>query len=120
MGGAGNENAARIGDAFEPRGDVYTIAIEIAALDHYVAKVDADAKHDLKVIGQIVICERHLLLQLDRTLDGVDSAGEFDQHPIAGNLEDTPLVFRDERLKHVFAARLERGEGSRLILFHET
>jgi hypothetical protein len=41
---AGKADAARIGEAFEARGDVDAVAVDLGALGHYVAEIDADAE----------------------------------------------------------------------------
>ena len=51
-GGGGYEDAARFRDGFQARRDVDAIAIEITALDHHVAEIDADAQDDVAVIRQ--------------------------------------------------------------------
>ena len=45
-GCAGNQHATRFCDAFKTGRDVDAVTIEIAALDHDVTQVDADAQHD--------------------------------------------------------------------------
>ena len=115
-GGSGNPDATRFRDAFEAGCDIDAVAIEIAALDHDIAEIDADAQHDATILGQITIRRGHALLQLDRALHGVDRAAELDQHTIAGDLEDAALVPGDQRLQHLLASRLERGQRTGLVL----
>ena len=51
-GGAGDHDAARLGQLLEPGGDVYAVAVDVAvALDDHVAQVDADAEADAPVLG---------------------------------------------------------------------
>ena len=40
---AGDPDFARLGQGLEPRGDIDTVAIEVAAFDHDIAEIDADA-----------------------------------------------------------------------------
>ena len=37
-------DSARLGQAFEPRGDIHPVAKDVAVLDDDVAKMDADAE----------------------------------------------------------------------------
>jgi len=37
----------------------------------------------------------HRLLHLDRAAHRIDDAGKFDQHPVAGGLEDAPVALGD-------------------------
>ena len=41
--------------ALEARRDIDTVSIEIAAFDHYIAEVDAEAKHNAAFLRQIPI-----------------------------------------------------------------
>ena len=41
-------DAARLGDAFQPRGDVDAVAEDVVALDDDVADIDADAEFDAR------------------------------------------------------------------------
>jgi hypothetical protein len=52
-------------------------------------------------------------------LHSVDRTGELDQRAIADDLEDTALVPRDQRLKHLLAAHPERGQRAGLIGSHQ-
>jgi hypothetical protein len=47
---------------FEPGCDVDTVAIEVAAFDHYVAQIDTDAQNDASILRQAGVCCGHALL----------------------------------------------------------
>src|SRR5262249_2038998 len=75
---AENDNAARLSQAFEPGCDVDAIAKDVAILDDDVAHVDADTQIDALVRWQRGIAFGHCSLDLGRTAQGVDDAGELD------------------------------------------
>src|SRR5262249_37645940 len=51
----GDVDAAGFGERFEPRGDVDPIAVKVAALNHHVAQIDANAQDDsLALLGSLV------------------------------------------------------------------
>ena len=53
---AGDENAARLGQFLQSRRDIDAVAIDVVALQHHVAQIDADAKiHPLR-FGQFARC----------------------------------------------------------------
>ena len=81
--GVRDRHPARIGESLDAGRHIDAVAIEVAALDHDVAEIDADAQHDVPIRGRIVVRRGHGLLQLHRAFDGVDGAAELDQHPIA-------------------------------------
>ena len=105
IGGAGDQNAARFGDGLQAGRDVDTVAIEIAALDHHVAQVDADAQNDVAILGLITIGGGHGLLQIDGALHGIDGTAELHQHAVPGDFEDAALVPGDQRVQYILAPR---------------
>ena len=91
-------DAAGLGHLLQPGGDVDAIAVEIAALDHHVAEIDADAQYNALVVGERRRSPLAMpLLQLDRAGDGVHGAGELDQHAVAHHLDDAALMLRNQR-----------------------
>ena len=110
---------ARFGQGLEARRDIDPIPIQISTFNHHIAEVDPEAKHNAALFRQIPVGAAECLLQLDGALNRVDRAGEFHQDPVARDFEDAALMPGDERFKHVFAARLEDGEGAGLIGFHQ-
>jgi hypothetical protein len=59
-------------------GDIDSVAIKVAALDHDVAQVDSHAKHDPAIFWQIHVGCIHGLLKLDCAGNGIYGAGELD------------------------------------------
>src|SRR4030095_4677783 len=96
MGSAGDQDTTRLGDGFEPRGDIDAVAVEIAALDHHIAEIDADAKHEMTVLRLAAIGGGHAMLQIDRALHGVDGARDLHQPSVAGDLENAAVVLSDQ------------------------
>ena len=111
----GHQNAARLGQGFQSRRDVDAIAVEVAALHHDIAEVHPDAQHDLPILGYAFVGGGHGFLQLDGALDGIDCAGELDQHPVAHQLDDAAVMLGDCRLKNLSTPGLERSQGAGLI-----
>ena len=61
-----------------------------------------------------------LLLQFDGAGDGVDGAGELDQHAVTHHLDDAALMLRHQGLEDSLAARSFRvRERAGLVLLHE-
>jgi len=60
-----------------------------------------------------------VLLHGDGALDGVDDAGEFDQHTVAHELDNAPAVRGDLWLDQLLAAGAKRGESSGLVTGHQ-
>ena len=65
-------------ELLQPRGDVDPVAVDVVALDHHVAEIDADAQYDTRgrpvspaLRSAMPRCTAH------GALDGVDDAAEF-------------------------------------------
>jgi len=83
---------------FEPSGDIDPVAINIAAVNHDVAEVDADAKHNAPALGDIGIPCRHAALDVDRAFDRVNDARELHERSIAHELDNPATMRRDGRV----------------------
>ena len=110
MGLARDTQSARLGGLLQTRGDVNTVAENIAVLNHDVAQVDPDSEDD-----SLVVTSGHRVLDRDGATDGVDDAGELGQEPIAHRLNDAAAVLGDRGVDHLGAARLEARQRPRLV-----
>ena len=89
---SGNADPAGLGERFEARRDVDAVAEDVAAFGDDVPEIDADAKFDALLVGQLRLAVDHPSLSFGGTANRVDDAREFDKHPIAGGLDDTASV----------------------------
>ena len=92
---ARNQDAARLGECFQPRCHIDAIAVNIILIADDVADVDADAKFDATIRSHIGIAFGHAALDVDRVAHRVDDAHELHQHPIARGLDDAAVVLDD-------------------------
>ena len=102
----GKADRAGLGDAFEPGGDIDSIAHQVAvALFDNVADMDADPELDATLRRQSGVALDHAVLYLDRATHRVDRAAEFDQRAIAGALDDAPVMHGDRRVDEIASQR---------------
>jgi hypothetical protein len=94
-------DAAGVSQPFEPRGDIDPIAENVAVLDDDVADIDADAKFDALSGRDARGPIRQRLLHLGRAAQRVDDAGEFDEQPVAGGLDQPTAMRRGLRVDHL-------------------
>ena len=93
----GRADAARVGNALEPRGDVHGIAHQIAGVTHHhIANRETDAKDNSPLRGHRRIARIVGTLNSDSAARCIDRAGKFRQDGVAGGVEDPPLMLRDE------------------------
>src|SRR5207248_11082169 len=103
--GARTANRARLGEAFQPRGDVDAVTEEIGAIDHDIADMHADTEQHRLIRGTARILDGYGGLHRDRALYGIDRAGEVCDDAVAGGVEDPAPVRRDQPI-YDGAARL--------------
>jgi hypothetical protein len=115
----GDEHPAGIGQGFDPCGDVDAVAIEIVALDDHIAEIDADAKLDAPIGGNLGIALGHRALHLDRAAHRVDDAGKLDQHAVAGGLDDAAVMRGNFRIGDRAPQLGQRGVRALLVRAHQ-
>jgi hypothetical protein len=93
-----NADPSGLRHRFEPSGDIDPVAINIAAVNHDVAEVDADAKLNAPALGDIGIPCRHAALDVDRAFDRVNDARELHERSIAHELDNPATMRRDGRV----------------------
>ncbi len=112
-------DAARLGQRFEPRGNVDAVAENVVAVDDDVADIDADPENDPLVVRDVRIAPQHRALHFHGKRDSIDHAGEFEQHAVAGGLDDAAVMLRYRRVDQLPAMRLQRGERTDLVDAHQ-
>jgi hypothetical protein len=113
-----DEDAAGLGDALQPRGDVDAVAQQVVALDDDFAQVDADAEvHPLR-LGQRFVARLQRVLDLDRAAYALDHAAEFGEHRVARCVGDASVVVRDDAVDDR-AMRGEDAQRAGLVLVDE-
>jgi hypothetical protein len=91
-----NANAPRLGQALQSRGDIDTIAVNLLALDHHIAEVDADAELHPTVEGQLRILGLKLGLDCNGARNRLDHTGELGQYAVAGRVHESAMVSFDQ------------------------
>jgi hypothetical protein len=64
-------------------------------------------------------CARCPPLQLDGAAHRIDDAGELDEQPVPGRLDDAAAVLLDLRVAQLAADRFQRGERAFLVRTHQ-
>ncbi|HXG81480.1 MAG TPA: hypothetical protein VNJ05_06740 [Sphingomicrobium sp.] len=116
---AGNGNSTGFCDPFKPRGDVHSIPEDVVIIDNHVAQIDSNPEFDAAVIGNPDIAGAHFPLNFGRAFDRIHNAGEFDEHPIAGQFDNPPVMLRNGRIDELGAVSLEAGQCADFIRAHK-
>jgi hypothetical protein len=107
----GNTDPAGIGETFEAGSQIHPVAENIPILDNDVALMDADAKFDAFGRRDVGVAFGHCALHSHGVAHRIDDAGEFDQHPVAGRLDDAALMLSDFRVAELTPDPPQRCEG---------
>src|SRR5262249_24894554 len=111
----GDADATGLSKSLEARRHVHAVPIDIAAFDHDVADIDADAKCDPLFRLDLATVLNHVALDCDGAAQSVDHARELRQQPVTGGLHDPPSVFVDFGVKQVSPKRSQPSERALLI-----
>src|SRR6266851_703677 len=118
MDSPGDADAARFSEAFEAGGDVDAVAVDLLAIDHHVAEVDADAELHPPLGWQIRVLGLERGLDLDGALDGIHDAGELGEYAVAGGIDEASVMLLDQRIDQL-AMRGQSTKSGLLVLPHE-
>ena len=92
---ARDANTAWVRETLKPRRDVDPITIDLIALDHYVAEVDADAELHPALWRQLCVLSFERGLNIRRAIHRLDDAGELSKNTISGRVYEAAVVLRD-------------------------
>jgi hypothetical protein len=120
LGVIGDADASGFRDPFQTRGDVDAIAKNIVVIDDDVADVNADAEFDPGILRYIGVLPGHAALDFDGATRCVHGAGEFDQHAVAGGLDDAATMPGDRRIEQCFPQCLQLGQRAFFVAAHQT
>ena len=95
-GATRNTDAAWFCLTLQPGRYVDPVAIQIIALDHHVANIDADAEFHLVFFGQLRVFDPELFLDRDGTAYRLDRAAELSDDAIASGAKDAAIMLADQ------------------------
>src|SRR6266851_2014863 len=96
-----NANAARLGETLQPRRDVNAVPVNLLALDHHIAKVDADAELHPALLRQLRILDPERGLNRNGASNRLDHTGEFGQYAVTGRIDESAVVSFDQRVSNL-------------------
>src|SRR4029077_5585702 len=116
---AGDVDLAGIGDAFKPRGNIDTVAIDVVGFDDDVAKMDASSILDPVMLRQRCVAADQILLDDDAASDGLDGTVENRDKAVARCFDEFSVVFDDAGLDELALDPLDAVVRSLFIDLHQ-
>ena len=113
-------NSARLGDAFKPRGNIDAVTEDVVVIKNDVTDVDADAKFDPLILRHGGVLFGNAALDLNRTAHRIYCAGKFDQHAVAGRLDDAASMGGYSGVNNGLSDSLQPGQRAFLVGAHQT
>ncbi len=115
IGAAREAYPAGLGKPFQPGRHVDPVALDIVAVDYHIAQIDADAELHALVLRQIGVALGNRPLRLDGGTNRIDDTCELDQHAVAHELDDSPIVLRDRGIDDLRPQCLEGAKRAFLV-----
>src|SRR5216683_28163 len=116
--GIRDADAAGFGEALEARGDVDAVAVDLFAVDHHVAEVDADAELHPALGWQRSVLSLECGLDLDGALDRIHDARELGEYTITGGVDEPSVMLLHQRIDQL-AMGGQSAKSRLLVLPHE-
>src|SRR5262249_37776117 len=115
---AGDADATGGGEAFQARGDVDVVAVDVVRLDDDVAHVDAHAVGQVPLGWQYRIALGESALDRDGGVQRVDHAGELRKEAVAGGLHDASAILQHFGRHDLLQVRHDLAMRRRLVASH--
>src|SRR6516164_8441531 len=112
-------DAARLGQSFQPCGDVNPVSKDVVFFDNYVAEVDANAEPDPPLLGHLRLAVDHPALDLGRTAHCVDDTAKFGEQAVAGVLHGPATVLFDLWVNELTEMSFEAFVRALLVRAHQ-
>ena len=93
-----NADPAGLGERFQARRDIHTVAEDVVLLSDHVAEIDADPQPDALVVRHFWFAVDHPTLNLHSAANGVYDTRKLRQEAIAGVLHNPAAVLFDLRI----------------------
>ena len=111
----GEAYAARLGNAFQPRGDIDAVTENVVVIKNDVTDMDTDAEFDPLILRHGDVLLSHTALNFNRTARSIYGACEFGQHTVTGCLDDAASMGGYSGVSKGLSDRLQPGQRTFLV-----
>jgi hypothetical protein len=115
----GDADSPRLGHGLEPRCYVDAVAIDVFAVDHHVARVDAEPEHEALRLRHTGVAFGHSALDFDGAADRSEDALESGEEAVPHGLHHPATVLPDLWLDQLPKVRHKRGVSAFLVGAHQ-
>ena len=115
----GDADPTGLGEGFQSRGDVDTIAVDVVVFNDDIAEIDADSEHDGRLARGCIRQRGAGALHRKRAIYSIDHAAELDDGAIADQLHDAAVVGGDGWVEDGLSVPLQSSQRARLVDSHQ-
>ena len=115
----GDANPTRLGERFQTRGNIDAIAINVAAFNNNITKVDADSQHNCWLRSTSVRPLGTVALHRKCTIHSVDHATKLGDDAIPDQFHNAATMGGDSRVEDCFPVAFQSGKRARLVGSHQ-
>ncbi len=108
-------NPPRLREPLQTRGNVDPVAMDIIAVDHHVAQVNAEAELHAFFVRQAGVVLGKRALDFGGGTNGIHNARELRQQAVAHGFEDATVVLGERRVDEIGAQALEGRQRAFLV-----
>ena len=107
------------GNAFEPSRKIDAVAENVVAVDDDVADMNADAEFEPDFLRDVGVLSGNAALDFHSAAHCIHGTGEFQQHTVAGGLDDAATMRGYSRVNKGLSDSLQPGQRAFLVSPHQ-
>ena len=111
----GDADPTGLGEGFQSRGDVDTLAVDIVVFNDDIAEIDADSEHDGRLARGSIWQRGPRALHRKGAVYSIDHATELDDGTITDQLHDAAVVGGDGWVEDDLSVPLQSSQCARLV-----
>ncbi len=111
----GDADPTGLGEGFQSRGDVDTLAVDIVVFNDDIAEIDADSEHDGRLARGCTWQRGARALHRKGAVYSIDHAAELDDGTITDQLHDAAVVGGDGWVEDDLSVPLQSSQCARLV-----
>jgi hypothetical protein len=115
----GDADPAGLGEGFQSRGDVDTIAVDVVVFNDDITEIDADSEHDGRLARGCMWQRGAGALHRKRAVYSIDHAAKLNDGAIADQLHDAAVVGGDGWVKYGLSVPLQGSQRAGLVGSHQ-